>query len=74
MENKLSAVQWLKNEVKCILGDIFVDFNLDTEFEQAEKMFAEQIMKANADGVDSILDGLTPIGEKEYYENNFNNQ
>lgn len=69
MEKQLSAVQWLKEQYYHSQGVL-----CRHDFQQAEKMFAEQIMKANADGVDSILEGTTPIGEKEYYENNFNNQ
>ena len=71
---KETAVEWLANELyeKFEMkgdGALFNDL-----LNKANKMFEQQIINANRDGVDMVVDNVPWITGEEYYNETFKNK
>ena len=68
---KQTAVEWLENELDFLSNyiDEMTRFNL---FKQAKEMEKEQIVNANRDGVDMVVDKKDFISGEQYYNETFN--
>ena len=71
---KQTAVEWLANELyeKFEMkgdGALFNDL-----LNKANKMFEQQIINANRDGVDMVVDNVPWITGEEYYNETFKNK
>ena len=67
---KQTAVEWLVNELNnhpAFQGQFFKEV-----FEQAKEMEKQQIIDANRDGADMVIDNMTFITGEQYYEKTFN--
>ena len=70
----MTAVEWLANELyeKFEMkgdGALFNDL-----LNKANKMFEQQIINANRDGVDMVVDNVPWITGEEYYNETFKNK
>jgi hypothetical protein len=74
MENKQTAVEWLKNQIECFGNKHELQMSwatLDELLEQAKAMEKEQIIKSNRDGVDMIVDKNPFITGEDYYNETY---
>ena len=67
---KQTAIEWLVEKIK-IKYDI--DFyHIKKEINQAKEMEKKQIIDANRDGVDMVIDNVPYITGEQYYNETFN--
>jgi hypothetical protein len=75
---KQTAVEWLMERITYDNGlgqrrNSYSDsVNLSAYFEQAKEMEKEQIINANRDGVDMVVDKKDFISGEQYYKETFN--
>ena len=62
-----TAVQKLEQQLKDVLGDMFIDFALEQEFEQAKQMEKQQIIDAYANGSNDRLKNIV----KDYFDETY---
>ena len=67
---KQTAVQWLRDLYEN--QPAYDEFILDEQWEKALEMEKEQIINANRDGVDMVVDKKDFISGEQYYNENFN--
>jgi hypothetical protein len=67
---KQTAVQWLRDLYEN--QPAYDEFILDEQWEKALEMEKEQIINANRDGVDMIVDKKDFISGEQYYNETFN--
>jgi hypothetical protein len=65
-----TAVEWLEIEVKKFNTVITKEYIL-LLFQQAKEMEKEQIINANRDGVDMVVDKKDFISGEQYYEETY---
>ncbi len=68
---KQTAVQWLRDLYEN--QPAYDEFILDEQWEKALEMEKEQIINANRDGVDMVVDKKDFISGEQYYNETFNN-
>jgi hypothetical protein len=67
---KQTAVEWFTNQLE--KHYVFQDIKNTTAFLQAKEMEKEQIVNANRDGVDMVVDKKDFISGEQYYNETFN--
>jgi hypothetical protein len=67
---KQTAVQWLRDLYEN--QPAYDEFILDEQWEKALEMEKEQIINANRDGVDMVVDKKDFISGEQYYNETFN--
>ncbi len=70
---KQTAVEWLHTKLSTCTSEELVG-NVNNWFEQAKAMEKEQIINANRDGVDMVVDKKDFISGEQYYNETFNTQ
>jgi len=68
---KHTAVEWLHTKLSTCTSEELVG-NINNWFEQAKAMEKEQIINANRDGVDMVVDKKDFISGEQYYNETFN--
>jgi hypothetical protein len=67
---KQTAIEWFTNQLE--KHYVFQDIKNTTAFLHAKKMEKEQIIDANRDGVDMVVDKKDFISGEQYYNETFN--
>jgi hypothetical protein len=67
---KQTAVEWLKDLYEN--QDAYDESILDEQWQKAIEMEKEQIINANRDGVDMVVDKKDFISGEQYYNETFN--
>jgi len=67
---KQTAVEWLRDLYEN--QPAYDEFILDEQWEKAIEMEKEQIINANRDGVDMVVDKKDFISGEQYYNETFN--
>jgi len=67
---KQTAIEWFTNQLE--KHYVFQDIKNTTAFLQAKEMEKEQIVNANRDGVDMVVDKKDFISGEQYYNETFN--
>jgi hypothetical protein len=69
---KQTAVEWLyKNLLENPISNQDVEYN-EAVFHNAKEMEKQQIIDANRDGTDMVIDNMTFITGEQYYNKTFN--
>ncbi len=72
MDMKQTAVEWLyKNLLENPISNQDVEYN-EAVFHNAKEMEKQQIIDANRDGTDMVIDNMTFITGEQYYNKTFN--
>jgi hypothetical protein len=69
---KQTAVEWLQQALEDTILDHEQIMQTIGLFEQAKEMEKEQIINANRDGVDMVVDKKDFISGEQYYNETFN--
>jgi len=67
---KQTAIEWFTNQLE--KHYVFQDIKNTTAFLHAKQMEKEQIINANRDGVDMVVDKKDFISGEQYYNETFN--
>ena len=67
-----TAVEWLAETLRFASKELYAE--MYEHIEQAKAMEKEQIINANRDGVDMVVDKKDFISGEQYYNETFNNE
>ena len=73
--SKQTAVDWLYERLERMIPRTAL-YNIDKKiyFDQAKQMEREQIIKANRDGVDMVIDKVFYVTGEHYYNETYGSQ
>jgi len=73
--SKQTAVDWLYERLERMIPRTAL-YNIDKKiyFDQAKQMEQEQIIKANRDGVDMVIDKVFYVTGEQYYNETYGSQ
>jgi hypothetical protein len=73
MDKQQTAVEWYDNQLRKVFSNTTEASNFSHEelLQQAKEMEKEQIIKANRDGVDMVVDKKDFISGEQYYKETY---
>jgi hypothetical protein len=70
----MTSIEWLRNQLVNNENIRWRGTNINVLIEQAKEMHKAEIIKANRDGVDMVVDKKPFIMGEQYYQETFNNK